>query len=629
MAAKKKIKLPPLRRFLLIGIIFLLVIIEVIALYPNLTTPLERLELSARDLLVRIRGTRAPNSEIVIVAIDDFSFNYTGLQWPWKRTYLAEIVDWLNEAGASIIGLDIMLFEEDSTAGGDEALAAALADTPQTVGVLQIFRSRNEIGPGQYMYSETIKLPLSIYREVLEGTGTTAINLDDDAISRSVQAYDDYADQTYQHWAFEVARLYLDVDPASNFSATGMTFDGKQVPLYQKQFMVNFAGPAQTYPYYSAALILEGDYPPETFRNKIVLIGATSITLHDVYPTPFSARQQTPGVEIVANAIATLLSGKFLHSLPPWVNLLFLPFMALLAVLINRVKTPGLAIGLMIGTMLIFAVAAYFLFARANLYIPIISPELMLFLGVVLPTLEQAVSQEIEKRRVRNLFVRFISPEMVEQLLTTRDISKLNKRAELTILFSDIRGFTTLSEKLTPEEVVNLLNPYLEEMTSVIYKHGGTVDKYEGDAIVAFFGEPVSYANHAVRAARAAVEMIVVLADLRERWKAEGLLSDKFEIGIGLNSGSVFVGLLGSAQRINYTVIGDNVNLAARLQDLTKTYSCPIVVSESTAEAIKNEFNVEYIEATSVRGKREKVKIYKILGPKEADETEQVQATEE
>jgi adenylate cyclase len=217
---------------------------------------------------------------------------------------------------------------------------------------------------------------------------------------------------------------------------------------------------------------------------------------------------------------------------------------------------------------------------------------------------------------------------MVDQLLTTRDINSLNKRANLTILFSDIRGFTTLSEKIPPEDVVALLNPYLEAMTNLIHKHGGTVDKYEGDAIIAFFGEPVPYDDHALRAARAAVEMRLVLAELRERWREEGILKGRFEIGIGLNTGEAFVGLLGSAKRINYTVIGDNVNLASRLQDMTKIYGWPIIINESTAMAIQDEFDTEFIEAAQVKGKTEAVRVYKILGRKGAPESERVRELE-
>jgi adenylate cyclase len=214
---------------------------------------------------------------------------------------------------------------------------------------------------------------------------------------------------------------------------------------------------------------------------------------------------------------------------------------------------------------------------------------------------------------------------MVDQMMITQDLNSLNKRADLSIIFSDIRGFTTLSEKMTPEEVVAMLNPYLEAMSKVIYTHGGTVDKYEGDAIIAFFGEPVPYKDHAARALRASLDMRKALIELKQSWAKEGRHS-QIEMGIGINSGEVFVGLLGSEQRINYTVIGDNANLASRLQDLTKAYAWPILISESTYQQVKDEFDAELADAVTVKGKTKPVNVYKVIGRKNAPESEKLQS---
>jgi adenylate cyclase len=603
MKKKSRIKLS-LRSLLLIGTAVLLILLELTALLT--TTPLGRVELSMRDALMRIRGARPTSGDIVIVAVDDFSFNWTGYQWPWPRSYLAKIVNQVNAGGANIVGLDVFLFEPGTEANGDATLSKALSESRDSVGVMQIYDD-------PAANTSTLKLPLPEYRSVFNKIGISEIPLDEDAIIRKLNVYHAYSGNTFYSWAFEIAGLYLGVD-SPTISKSTLTFNGQTVPLVGGRLLVNFSGPAATYPTYSAANVADGLVDPSIFRDKIVLIGVTSPTLPDLYPTPFSATERTPGVEIIANAIDTIMSGKYLRIVSPWVNLVMIVVMVLAAMLIVRLKRPGLIIGVMSAGMVLYAVTVYIVFAQGRTYLPFTSPELMLFLGVVLPTLEQAVSQELEKRRVRSMFTRFISPEMVDQLLATRDINSLNKRANLTILFSDIRGFTTLSEKLTPDKVVALLNPYLEAMTDVIHKHGGTVDKYEGDAIVAFFGEPVPYADHALRAARVAVEMRTALTELKERWKTEGILPERFEIGIGLNTGDAFVGLLGSAQRINYTIIGDNVNLAARLQDLTKVYAWPIIISEATAEAIKDEFDVEFIEAATIKGKTEPVKIYKVLG---------------
>ena len=612
-----------LRVILLTAIALTLLLAQFLAIAFDVSTPIQSMELGARDLMMRTRGPRPPSGEVVIVAIDDTSLAWKGLQWPWPRAYLAEIVDTLNAADARVVGVDIFLFKaEADDPSGDEALARAFGEAQNSVTVMQIFR--DPLQPG----AVTLNLPLPILRESLDGMGITALVHDKDAISRSVQAYDFYGDQTYFNWAFETARLYLGEDKPVRVSSTQLNFNNQSVPLQRGNLPVNFAGPAGTYTTYSVVQLMEGDVlkqNPDAFRGKIVLIGATTITLQDLYPTPFSTQRLTPGVEIVANTVDMVLRGDYLRETPPWLALAAVLAAALLASLITQLERPSLMVALLAVGMGAYALVCYLIFASQQVYLPLVGPEVMLFLGVTVPTIEQAVSQEMEKRRVRGLFTRFISPEMVDQLIATQDINSLNKRANLSILFSDIRGFTTLSEKLAPEEVVALLNPYLEAMTEVIYQHGGTVDKYEGDAIIAFFGEPVAYPDHALRCVRAAVDMRKALEKLKARWEKQGTPRPNLEMGIGIHSGPVFVGLLGSAQRINYTVIGDTANLAARLQDLTKTYVWPILISESTYLQVQEEFEAEFVDSVIVKGKTEPVNTYKLLGRK-GSETDQVQA---
>jgi adenylate cyclase len=612
-----------LRLALLLGTIAVVLLIQIAALLPGVTTPLERIEYSIRDTLMRLRGAQKATDNIAIIAIDDFSFNWTGNQWPWPRSYFAEIVDQVNAGGGKVVGVDIFLFEPDKEPKNDQAFAAALGRIPSAVTVVQIFEN-----PVDTFTVATLSQPLSPYQQVLDGSGITAFTRDEDAIVRSVQAYDTYNDKTYYHWAFEVARLYLGVEAPTNPTNTSIQFNGQSVPLRSGQILINFAGPAKTYPTYSASNVHDGitlEENPDAFRGKIVLIGATTVTMQDIYPTPFSAQIPTAGVEIVASAIDTLIDGKYLQEVPPWIALIATLLAAVLASLISRSKQPSLTITLLTISMLGYLAVVLVSFLQFRYILPTMVPQTMLFLGVVLPTLEQAVSQELEKRRVRNLFSRFISPEMVDQMMTTQDLNSLNKRSDVSILFSDIRGFTTLSEKLSPEEVVALLNPYLEAMSKVIYKHGGTVDKYEGDAIIAFFGEPVPFKDHAVRALRASLDMRVALDELTKQWEKEGR-PNQIEMGIGINSGEVFVGLLGSAQRINYTVIGDNANLASRLQDLTKTYAWPILISESTYQQVKEEFDTEFADAVTVKGKTKPVNVYKVIGRKDAPQSEKLQS---
>ena len=612
-----------LRFILVLGTAVLLLIIQTLGLSNNITTPIERLEYSMQDTFVRLRGTEELSGEIIIVAIDDQSFAWNGLQWPWPRSYYGEIVDQINQGGGKVIGVDLILFEPDEKQPeNDRVFATALEKSQASVAVMEINRTS-----GEGFETETLSLPLSIYRDALDGMGITGVNRDEDAIVRNIAAFGSYQGEAYPHWAFEIARLYQNAEPAV-FTASGVQYNGQTIHLSSGNLPVYYAGPAKTYPTYSASDVHDGitlEQDPDAFRGKIVLIGPTSLSLQDIHPTPFSAKKLTPGVEIVANAVDTIINSKFMIYAPPWVSLLMVVLAAVLAYFITLSKRPSFTVALLGVSILVYLVIAYLLFSGQRYALPTIAPSLMLFLGVILPTLEQAVSQEQEKRRVRNLFSRFISPEMVDQMMKTQDLNSVNKRADLTIIFSDIRGFTTLSEKMTPEGVVTLLNPYLEAMSQVIYKHGGTVDKYEGDAIIAFFGEPVPYKDHAARALRASLDMRKALAELREKWAAEGRPS-QIEMGVGINSGEVFVGLLGSEQRINYTVIGDNANLASRLQDLTKTYAWPILISESTYQQVKNEFDTELADAVTVKGKTKAVNVYKVLGPKGAPESERLQA---
>ncbi|KAA3644771.1 MAG: adenylate/guanylate cyclase domain-containing protein [Chloroflexi bacterium] len=595
------------RTLIIASIAVALIAFELLASVPGLTAPMERLELSAHDTFFILRGPREPSPDIVIVAIDDASLNWVEEQWPWRRSRIAEIITWLDDAGARIIALDIFLFKPAIDAAEDAAMAAALADAKTAVSVNQVVEQSNGV--------ITHFPPVQEYLPHLDGFGISEVSRDDDAVVRGIRAYNNrYLDQIYFNWSFEIARLAMGIEGPSNPQPTNITFNGQEIPLRNGVMLVNYTGPANSYPTYSAAFITTGDYDESEFDNKIVLIGATSETLQDTFPTPYSRAIQTPGVEIVANTVQTLTSGDYLRPAHPYTSIPFILGTALLAWILTALPRPSISVLFMAGLMLAYYLMQFLIFLQSGWQFALITPLTMLFLGVVVPTMDHAVTQELEKRRVRFLFSRFISPNMVDQLLETQDLDSLNKRAEISILFSDIRGFTSFSEKLSPGEVVTLLNAYLEAMTEVIHRNGGTVDKYEGDAIMAFFGEPIQHKDHALRAAQAALEMQAALGQLRQQWQASGVFEQEFKIGIGVHTGEVFVGLIGSNERLNYTAIGDSSNVAARLQELTKTHKVPIIISRSTYEQANDKLQVEFIEETTLRGRTNPVGIYTLTG---------------
>ncbi|MCH7664035.1 MAG: CHASE2 domain-containing protein, partial [Chloroflexi bacterium] len=368
-----KLDTPILRRGLIILLLAMLLVgLEIAGILPGITSPTELLELSARDMSFRLRGARPPAQEIVIVAIDDESLNWVGEQWPWSRDRMAEIVNWLNDAGAAMIALDIFLFDEDSNPENDQALVQALTNANISVSVNQIFSSGSII---------THNPPLPIYQEVLDGFGITEIDRDDDAIVRGITSYKTFKtfgdEETYFHWSFEVVRLYKDIAPPGDPTPQGVLFDGNYVPFNQRRLLlVDYAGPAETYPTFSAAFIPLGDYSPDLFKDKIVLIGATSKTLQDLYPTPFSATELTPGVEVVANAIATLLSGQYLQLSPPWVSILLIVIAAFAAWEISRIQRPSTAILVLLLTMVVYFVIRFLVFTQWRWDIALAAPEM-------------------------------------------------------------------------------------------------------------------------------------------------------------------------------------------------------------------------------------------------------------
>ena len=425
-------------------------------------------------------------------------------------------------------------------------------------------------------------------------------------------------DNYYTSLALSLAIQYLDwPTPVLNIAEYGVdsvSLDKRIIPTSEGgRMLINYLGPGKTFPHYAVADILAGRLPAETFKDKIVLIGATATGIYDMRVTPFSSVY--PGVEIHANVIDNLLHGNFLiHS--GWTKFLDMCTIIVVGLLmgfaIPRMKAVA-GIVLCLALIGAFVATNLTLFIRTNLWMNLIYPVLTMmtiYLGI---TIYRYVTEEREKKKIRGAFQYYLTASVVNEIL--KDPSKLKlggDKKPLTVMFSDIRGFTSISEKLSPEELVRLLNEYLTAMTDIVFKYDGLLDKYIGDAIMAVLGAPIDQPDHALRACRTGLEMMDKLQELRAKWSAEG--RPDIDIGVGINSGDMVVGNMGSEMRFDYTVMGDSVNLASRLEGTNKEYGTNIIISEFTYAIVKDELYCRELDAVRVKGKKLPVRLYELLG---------------
>ncbi len=424
----------------------------------------------------------------------------------------------------------------------------------------------------------------------------------------------------YSSLAVSLVQSYLDFPNLSlnlePFGAKSVVIDDIVIPTDESgQLLINYMGPPQTFPHYSIADILADRLPKDTFSGKIVLVGATAIGIYDLRVTPFSST--FPGVEIHANVIDNILHQNFLihSSVTRFIDVCaIILFGLILGLLIPRLRplTGMAAAFLMIAA---FVVINFFVFFSFNTWLNLIYPLITMatiYLGI---TIYHYFKEEREKKKIRGAFQYYLTSSVINEMLKDPDKLKLGgDKKDLTVLFSDIRGFTTISEKLTPEELVALLNEYLTTMTNQVFHHDGLLDKYMGDAIMAVFGAPLDQPDHALRACRTALAMMEELHKLQEKWKAEG--RPVFDIGVGLNSGDMVVGNMGSEMRFDYTVMGDMVNLGSRLEGINKEYGTNIIISEFTYEKVKDAMCCRELDGVRVKGKLKPVNIYELLGEK-------------
>ncbi|PYM63507.1 MAG: hypothetical protein DMD79_08460 [Candidatus Rokuibacteriota bacterium] len=461
----------------------------------------------------------------------------------------------------------------------------------------------------------SVGLPLARFQAELAGSGHANALPDRDGVLRHTPLVVQFGDGLYPSVALETARLHLGL-PRTRVQITAdrrIMLGAKAVPVDERGWLLlSHYGAAGSFPTISAADVLEGTAPLNV-EGQIVLVGFTALGLMDTRPTPFDPVM--PGVETHATILGNLLEGPVLR-IPGW--LLPLEGLALLLVAVLAPLGPP-RLGALWSTVVAVAVVGLVLGGahaafRAGVWLPVLPPLVAVALGHVGSVTYQVLVEQREQRWIRRAFMQYVPPALVREL--GRDPAALvfgGRRRALTVLFSDIRGFTSFSERHPPEQVVETLHEYLTAMVEIIFRHRGTLDKFIGDAIMAFFGAPFDNPDHAIQACRAAVEMSALLEQLNERWRAEG--HDTLQAGFGVATGEMLVGNFGSAQRFTYTVIGDQVNLAARLETLNKDYPTRrhVIISEQTYQAVRERVTARSLGSVTVKGKLQPVEIYDLV----------------
>jgi adenylate cyclase len=425
--------------------------------------------------------------------------------------------------------------------------------------------------------------------------------------------------QMFSSLEVQAVRLYLGL-PTTRLSVTfnqigvvSLNFGDmlKIEPDYLGQMQINYRGPRGSYPYISIADVVTRQFPPGSFNGKIVLVGASATGIGDLRTTPYGGINY-PGVEVHANVIDNMLNHGFLVRGARQVlwDLLAILFLGIpLGIWMALVQPRWMWFG---AALLIPLVAAdYGAFLR-GWWLNFTIPAMTLTGNVLLVSLYRALVEEKEKRKVRTAFGQYLSPEVIRRLLVNPRLVE-PKKTDITVMFSDIRGFTSISEKLDAQELALFLNQYLSDMTRIVFSYHGTLDKYIGDAVMAFWGAPFEEEGHAARGCNAALEMMKRVRELQKEWEAQG--KPKLEIGIGLNTGVASVGNMGSALRYGYTALGDTVNLSSRLEGLNKDYGTHIIVNETTYQAAKDDgFVFRELDLMRVKGKLQPVTIYQLMG---------------
>ncbi len=465
--------------------------------------------------------------------------------------------------------------------------------------------------------AQDAEVNIPVIAEAGEGAGYFNVFPDRDGTVRWIPLVIKYRDRHYCALSLAVLQKFLDSSPLilriAEFGVEEIRLGDLFIPTNEEgRMLINYRGPQKTFPHYSATDVINGRVPAETFHNKIVLVGATAMGIYDIRVTPFD--HVFPGLEVHANVIDTILKQQFLYR-PNWVTLFDLLAIIAIGLILGTFLPKMKALwGALMGILLLsaFVLASNQLFQKQGVWVNQTYPLFNLVLTYLAITGYRYMTEEKERKKVRGAFQYYLNASVIEQMLKDPEKLKLGgEKKDLTVLFSDIRGFTTISQDMTPENLVKFLNEYLTKMTDIVFKYDGLLDKYIGDAIMAIWGAPLDQSDHPLRACYTALEMVDELHLLQKKWASEGM--PRLNIGIGINAGPMVVGNMGSERRFDYTVMGHSVNLGSRLEGLNKVYGTNIIMSEMTYERVREWFLGRELDLVRVVGVDHPVKIYELI----------------
>ena len=641
-----------MKKYHFLPIATIIILVFLFTLIFQVIPAIQSLELKTIDWRFAWRSTlNIEDSPIVLVTIDDQSFESISARWPWPRSYYAHLVKNLEKAGAKVVGIDVILDVPDrENPESDQKFADVMKNAGNIVlsGKIEERADMGQVSSYQLLVS-----PAPVFLQADSTWGLVSNLADPDGINRQYLIVLYHQKELLPSFGLQVIRKYLGIpnDQKPTISSDSIRLANISIPLTSEGMMrINFVGPAGTFPRYSFDSVIDdstfdlGEFdlnyfdesllPEGVFKDKIVLVGSTVSELHDVFPTPFYEYQdregkfrkkEMPGVEIHASAIWTILNRSYFKEIPFTLSiLLLLLFIIIIYFIVLRFSTIW-AVLAFIALFLIYNLGQFFLFSNYHLIMNMVGPTIAMTSSFVASNLHQYILTKREKKMIIGAFERFVPQSVVKELLAHPEKLQLGGEERfLTVLFQDLANFTSVSEKLKPAELVHLINGYLTEMTDVILKYDGIIDKYEGDLIMAEFGTPVFYEDHAVKACYAALEMQERLSKLNLSKYTDVI--NRLYCRIGINSGHMIVGNMGSKNVFDYTVMGDAVNLASRLEGANKLYQTNIMISEDTYKLVKDAVISRPLDLIRVKGREKPVRVLEVIARRDARIRENVRA---